>query len=694
MKDLKAIRFIEGTKISHDYEGKTVTTFSYRDLITKGVPCIGIPAKQNGLIIIDVDVEGAQHKKDGREYWINFCAEKNITPTYTVQTRSGGYHFYYRLPTHIDPDLFRPPSQLAPGVDIKYNGWVAAPPSPGYSIVHGNTNTIAEAPEALLEELFTRIKGEKGTETFDTATGENALTLELHRPFSETQLKDLKRRLEWFQVNGSVSYSEWRDGLFALKAGVDDPVLLSELVEMWTHNRSYSPGDEVQAEAIVANAAKHGPIGPGTIFGIIKECMLREGASSPKSPFSVQEVFDRSGVPLKVDSNGTVSIEANETNVASIIGSMIPPEELYHDVRLDLFMYQGRAYNEMDLVNIICPMIQSSNHGLGLQKIRRNTILGGLEVLMSVRRVDPHRQWMDTLVWDGVPRVDKFFHKYVGVLDCRFVTAVSKYFWLGLADRGLNPGCKLDSMIVLEGAEGIRKSSLIEAIAGEYIFCPTNDNTFTDLDDLRCMHQAVLVELPELIGLINQNANTIKGFLSKPFDVIRALFAKKGMKHLRSFVLIGTTNDSTYLQRSMGVRRFLPIEIPSHVKTIDTNAIKCDRAQLFAESIHRVKAGETYYNIPMEDLAARVASKAKHEPLTPMVNEYLSNMTAPSWTTEDVYRRLVASDMITKGYNEKAVERIDNALYACFCERFTCPSTGRSLWRRRQLSSAEISTFI
>ena len=89
--DLKAIRFVPNTKISHDYDGKEVDTFSYGHLIRNKIPYIGIPGRQNRLVIIDVDsAEQGGHKKDGREWWANFHKESGVPPTYTVRTRSGG----------------------------------------------------------------------------------------------------------------------------------------------------------------------------------------------------------------------------------------------------------------------------------------------------------------------------------------------------------------------------------------------------------------------------------------------------------------------------------------------------------------------------------------------------------------------------------------------------------------------------
>jgi len=689
--DLKAIRFVEGTKISHDYSGKTVETFSYKDLIEKQLPAIGIPAKPNRLVIIDVDAAGSNgegHKSDGREWWTNFCMEAGLAPTYTVRTRSGGFHFYYYLPLSIDERFFSPPARLAPGVDVVYNGWVAAPPSRGYSIEWGNVQQIAEAPEALLDALMHAKGRPDDVKTFDTPA--HAL-VNLHSPYSEAQIKDLKARIEWFQINGKPSYSEWRDGLFALKAGIDDPVLLDELVEMWTHNRNYIPGDEMKAQDIVARAEKYGSVGPGTIFAIIKESMMREGATNTATPFSIQEIFDRSAVPVAFDNAGKVSIIASETNVAALLGAMFSLEELFHDVRIDMYVFKGVHYSDAELANILSPMIQSVNHGLGLQRVKKATIGGALDVLMAVRQIDPHKKYLKELVWDGVPRIDTFLRDYVGIPFTEYTRAVSKNMWIALAARGLHPGTKFDHVIVFEGSEGVRKSTLVQAIGGEYSYSPTNSAAFKDLDELRKMHQSIVVELPELIGLKGQDANLVKGFISNSTDMIRGLYARKAKKCQRGFILIGTTNDSKYLEGGMGGRRFWPIVVPSNV-VINTTAIGAVRDQLFAEGIVRFKNGESFYEVPSDEHDRIVNEKNTVEPLTSPVLSLVSSSEKTKWRLDEIYQFLISQGYLAKGLNQRTYERIEKALRGCFLEEAFDSSNGTRIWEKRELGG--LSTFI
>lgn len=697
MRDLKAIRFIEGTKISHDYEGDRVTTFSYKQLVDSKTPCIGIPAKQNGLLIIDVDVISDQHRHDGTAWWKAFIDQHQITPTYTVKTPSGGYHFYYKMPDYINPDTFSPPSRLADGVDVKWNGWVGAPPTHGYVIDYGSIISIAEAPKALLDHIADAINNKPSNLVMDP----NAPVLTLHKPYSELQIEELKKKIDWASKNSNLSYHEWRDGLFSLKAGVqNNDDLLLDLAMKWTYNKNYTAGDEYKAEDILKRATTHGGIGPGTIFSIIKEMMIRDGAIEIHSPFTVQEILDKSKIPLEFDKNGKLKIPPTENNAASIILAMFSTDDLYHDVRNDHYMFKGKASDENDIINFIIPLLQSPIQGIGLENFKRNIIASGLEVALSQRKFDPHKKMVEGVVWDGVPRVETFCAKYLYMKDDEYSRRVGMNMWTALAARALKPGCKFDTMIVLEGSEGIRKTTIIEAIGGRYSMTPTTRRPFDDMDDLRKMHQSVVVELPELIGLVNQDPETVKAFLSKSHDEIRALYARKSIKSPRGFVIFGSTNSFKYLKKSMGHRRFWPLRIPEGVKSVNVEGIKADRDQLFAEGAHLFKQGFEFYSMPSELLDPIVSLRVEDDPIVEVLKNSLTNVIHESSTSE-IYKMLEVSGYINKGLTSVVRSRIEESLkaagYECLSGKWSSKTESRIVDVSRFFkmdSGFELSQFI
>ncbi|MBF31844.1 MAG: putative primase [Prokaryotic dsDNA virus sp.] len=658
MEDLKAIRVIPGMKVSHDYMGNNVSTFGYRHLIEIGVPVIGIPGRQNNLVIVDVDAAGESHKHDGRAWWDAYCKEAGIPKTYSVSTPSGGAHYYFRLPVAINPETFSPPATLADGVDIKWNGWVAAPPSKGYMPMYGGPGDILDAPPSLIAEMEVRKAGQpaKGLNNDDPF---NAIQ-NLARPYTEGQIEEIRKRIDWLQSTGSLSRDEWRDGIFSLKAGIQDPEILDEFLVKWSMNKNYTPGDENIARDMAERADEHGAVGPGTIFSILKNVALREGAPIVASPYTRQEIIDKSKVKITVTKDGVVKVAPTESNVASLMGAMFDSEHLFHDIRNDNFVYKGQVYSDTDLANIFSPMIQSPSYGLGFENMKRSTVAGGIDVLMAARQIDPHRRWLDGLEWDGVKRIDTFFSVYASVKNSSYVQAVSKNMWIAMAARGLQPGAKFDNVIVLEGPEGARKSTLCELLGGEYYMSLSSKEDINSPDVLRKMHQSSIVELPELVGLLGRSGEEIKAILATRIDSMRALYSKKGVRKARGFIFIATTNSKRYINEDMGYRRYWPIKIPGGVCQIDTDAIKRDRDMLFAEAVARFNTGEEFWDVPKE-LRGEVELRRNEEPLTEPVREIMENALAPVRMT-DIYKHLEAGGYVSKGLTYQVSARINIAL--------------------------------
>jgi hypothetical protein len=672
MQDLKAIRwFYDGKrKVSHDYQGSDINTFSLRELIDRKVEMIGVPARQNRLLIVDVDVEGVSHQHDGREWWSNFCYEYGIPDTYTVQTPSGGYHFYFKIPEAINLDTFSCPAHPVHngasvlGVDFKFNGWVGSPPTPGYYVIHKDATQIEVLPPSFLAYISSIINGGTSANFSDP---QNAPVANLHRPFTQEQIEDLRNKIDWVRVNCTLTREEWRDGIFSLKAGCEDEEELEELVTKWTMNNAYIEGDEIEALKIAEKADRYGSVGPGTIFSIIKESMMRgdqtirpEGADEG-TPWTRDDIFHRAQIAPSFDRQGNIKVEPSESNAAALLGAVYDKDSLYYDIRNDLYVFNGDSYSDSELTNKFLPLIQSNSHGLGLEKFRASAVHRGLDILMATRKRDPHKEFLSNLQWDGVQRIETFFIDYLKVQDNEYHRRVAKNFWVALAARGLNPGCKFDSMLVLEGNEGIRKSSLVEVIAGKgYTFAPLSNRAFEEIDELRKMHQSVIVELPELVGLINRPSEMVKGFLSSSSDSIRDLFARKAKVNKRGFVIVGTTNSDKYLSATMGIRRFWPVKAPDTLASIDTDSIIKVRDQLFAEAVQWFRDGYEYWDMPMRLLSSQTSNRIMHDPLTQCIDG--SVMVGESIDVAGVYKRLEALGYVNKGLDRKMAARIETSL--------------------------------
>lgn len=202
------------------------------------------------------------------------------------------------------------------------------------------------------------------------------------------------------------------------------------------------------------------------------------------------------------------------------------------------------------------------------------------------------QDYLKKLMWDGKPRIDKLFVYYCRAKDTEYHRLVGRKFCISAVARALKPGSKVDNMIILEGKQGIKKSTFIETLFGE--------NFFTDhLDTLgskECVQQMIGkwgIELAELHNLESVSDNLKKGFISRKTDKIRLPYDKNTTDIPRTCVFIGTTNqvNGTYLTDSTGERRYWPVICSG----MNLDAVRKDRDQIWAEAVKAFRSDEKWY---------------------------------------------------------------------------------------------------
>lgn len=217
----------------------------------------------------------------------------------------------------------------------------------------------------------------------------------------------------------------------------------------------------------------------------------------------------------------------------------------------------------------------------GMETPSHETMQRAVSFIARENAVDTAQEWLLAQKWDGQPRVRQFHTRVLRLSDTPYHKAVCDYIWTALAGRILDPGCKADMVPILTGKQGLRKSSLVEALA------PTPDEytvvTLADRDDnlARQLRGRMVVEWDELRGLNSRDAESLKGWVSRRKDDWIPKFKEFGITMMRRFVLIGTANPSRFLNDPTGLRRWLPLKI---TKPIDVDYVIANRNQLWAEA--------------------------------------------------------------------------------------------------------------
>ncbi|MGH8235429.1 MAG: VapE domain-containing protein [Steroidobacteraceae bacterium] len=203
------------------------------------------------------------------------------------------------------------------------------------------------------------------------------------------------------------------------------------------------------------------------------------------------------------------------------------------------------------------------------------------------QQFDSAVEWLDALVWDGVPRIDRFLPLYAGTDDDDYNRAVSAYLWTALAGRALVPGIKADMVPVLIGVQGSRKTSSLEALVPDPDHYSELSLLDRDTDTARLMRGKLVCEIGELRGLSKRDLESVKSFITRRHEQWIPKYREFAITFPWRSLLIGTTNQSQFLEDDTGNRRWLPIT----VRNFNREAVERDRLQLWAEAAVRFKAG-------------------------------------------------------------------------------------------------------
>jgi predicted P-loop ATPase len=311
------------------------------------------------------------------------------------------------------------------------------------------------------------------------------------------------------------------------------------------------------------------------------------------------------------------------------------------------------------------------------------------------RSYHPIREFIANLpAWDGVERVDTLLIDYLAAEDTTYVRAVTRKTLCAAVKRVLAPGSKFDSMLVLNGPQGVGKSTLIAKLAGEWFSDSLNLSDTKDKTAAEKLQGYWILEIGELAGLRKAEVETLRSFLSRQNDIYRAAFGKRATPHLRQCVFFGTTNaESGYLRDTTGNRRFWPVKTPGGGRKHSWELTEEDVRQIWAEVLVYVERGEKLYlDASMETLAKAEQREAmESDEREGLVRLYLDTLLPEDWSGMDIFERrnfLHGSDF-GPAQRQGTVKRTSVSSMEIWCECF-----GRDRSNLRRADSNEITGIL
>ena len=273
----------------------------------------------------------------------------------------------------------------------------------------------------------------------------------------------------------------------------------------------------------------------------------------------------------------------------------------------------------------------------------KEKIADALTAVLTRHSYHPIRDYLNGLTWDRVPRLDRIIIDYMGAEDSELNRAMSRKHFVAAVARVFNPGCKYDYCLIMSGAEGIGKSTLLRVMGGKWF----NDSitTLEGKEGMEQLRRAWVVELGELSSIKRSDVEQVKAHLSKQVDIYRAAYARRVLEHPRQCVFCGTTNEALFLKGDTGNRRFWVIPVVAELRKYRdwSEAIRRDRDQLWAEAVHYYKQGEPLYL--SEELEAQAKQRQQDfnddndDPIVAMLDKYLNTLLPVNWDTMDIQAR-------------------------------------------------------
>jgi len=389
-----------------------------------------------------------------------------------------------------------------------------------------------------------------------------------------------------------LGYDEWRDiisGIHYATGGSDEGYALAlEFSARAPHFEEEELAIKVWAW-LDQKGETANPITERTIFAKAREHGWQDIASADDfQNLALSEPYE--GMPLpSFERDGKGRIEASRNNIElALLRSDVCGMDIRYDTFRDEVVYtvpdqpdQWVALKDEHYTEL-CLVLERG----GFKPINEQVLVKLVRFVAKHRQVDSAQVWLGGLTWDGVNRVEGFYATYFGVAPGPYTTAASRYIWTAMAGRVMVPGCQVDMVPILTGAQGQGKSRGVRAMVP--------DDTFRELsfhqDEItraRLMRGALMVELGELTGLRTRAIEEIKAWITRSKEEWVPKFVETAHTFHRRCVIQGTSNPTDLLDDPTGARRWLPMACGE----ADVEGITRDRDQLWAEALVLFTAG-------------------------------------------------------------------------------------------------------
>lgn len=626
-------------------------------------------------LIIDVDCKkGAPGKESFRALTADLkLGDGWETKTFVVKTGTGGAHVYLSMPVKMH---IRKHYKQYPGIEFLHGPFYAVGagsihPDTGkpYEVLCGRPGELLEAPRALLEFLgqpeieITGAKPEKG--------------------FIDDDPANIARFKEALGLMPEVPEGNRGDSLYiaACKGrdfGLSQDVNLATLLTDYNPIKLTPPLTEAEVESTVRSAYKHAKQDAGTLN--VAAIFKTTDVGKPLDQEALGFDMSAKGVPQKTLNNAVnhlISIpriaDAFRLNVFSgliEVSSTVP-------------WAKERGAKNSNLCDEDLTLLKYFLAKVVKTEYSQQTIQDAVIVVSHKKHYHPVQNYLNSLVWDGVPRIDTWLSVYGHALDTPYTRAIGRKVLCAAVRRVFHPGCKWDHVLIIEGSQGIGKSTACRILgrnwAGDMMLDPH------EKDSVAMMLGKWVIELSEMATLKWADSNALKSFITREKDTARLSYERHAKDYPRQSIFIGTVNPEHvgYLNDITGNRRYWIVRFDGPVNLV---ALENDCNQLWAEAravyekeqmyltgeAERMQVLEAQARMPEDPMRANVIRWVKDNPdtneiTTEAILEYLG---IPMKAINRADQSRVAQSLIELGWHKNLVRE-----GGIFITRYTRPLT-------------------